>query len=547
MRKLFCAIDWPSTVGYGLLISLCALSTWSGTQPFLSLSSYSTFFEVLAFTSGLAMLLAYVCMTALSYFCFKLANRTNPLVASTLYIGGQFLTIFSGTQPELALFFLVLGNATSCIGAVLLYCLFQQIFASQTIGQCAVSIVAGTALSCVAYFLIWALPPLVRQLACPFVLAPLMYLLLAISRQRLNFSSPMFKDDPLANKKSYKAALRGLAVPVLCASAFVFASCVIRIAVFASSSSATIILPLSMLGAFIAACLLLALSGIRSFRFDVIASYRTLFPFVITPLALLPFMDETYLLAIGCLIHALSVLATMIGTIQCAQAARENGLNPIFPIALFNSGMCAFSTVGTELGTSIFGLDCTLFYKITAATIVCFWVFSLVLYFARGATVAGTIPASRGSNLRYIEFFVPPTADIAARSDSPLIAPMIREKEELFDAKAEITGSESHSGERKAANRPLLEQGASLPDTVPRHIQGDVIAHRCKQLSRTHRLTTREAEVFELLARGNSLPSISEALFISESTARFHRNHIYEKLDVHKRSELLALVNTPCE
>ena len=159
MRKLFCAIDWPSTVGYGLLISLCALSTWSGTQPFLSLSSYSTFFEVLAFTSGLAMLLAYVCMTALSYFCFKLANRTNPLVASTLYIGGQFLTIFSGTQPELALFFLVLGNATSCIGAVLLYCLFQQIFASQTIGQCAVSIVAGTALSCVAYFLIWALPP----------------------------------------------------------------------------------------------------------------------------------------------------------------------------------------------------------------------------------------------------------------------------------------------------------------------------------------------------------------------------------------------------
>lgn len=52
-------------------------------------------------------------------------------------------------------------------------------------------------------------------------------------------------------------------------------------------------------------------------------------------------------------------------------------------------------------------------------------------------------------------------------------------------------------------------------------------------------LTAREAEVLTLLMRGRNEPFISEALFISPSTTHSHVTHIYAKLGVHSRQELL--------
>ena len=57
-------------------------------------------------------------------------------------------------------------------------------------------------------------------------------------------------------------------------------------------------------------------------------------------------------------------------------------------------------------------------------------------------------------------------------------------------------------------------------------------------------LSTRETEVMELIARGNSMASIAERLVISENTVRTHSKRIYVKLDIHKRQELIALVES---
>jgi len=54
-------------------------------------------------------------------------------------------------------------------------------------------------------------------------------------------------------------------------------------------------------------------------------------------------------------------------------------------------------------------------------------------------------------------------------------------------------------------------------------------------------LTPRELEVYELLAQGRSNRSIAETLFISESTAKLHVQHIFEKLGVHSRAEAVAV------
>ena len=59
---------------------------------------------------------------------------------------------------------------------------------------------------------------------------------------------------------------------------------------------------------------------------------------------------------------------------------------------------------------------------------------------------------------------------------------------------------------------------------------------------RSHGLSTRETEVMELIARGNSMAAIAERLVISENTVRSHSKHIYAKLDVHSKQEILDLI-----
>lgn len=61
-------------------------------------------------------------------------------------------------------------------------------------------------------------------------------------------------------------------------------------------------------------------------------------------------------------------------------------------------------------------------------------------------------------------------------------------------------------------------------------------------LAAAHRLTPRETEVFALLAQGRSIPYIRDELIISRETAATHAKHIYAKLGVHSRQELIDLV-----
>ena len=48
--------------------------------------------------------------------------------------------------------------------------------------------------------------------------------------------------------------------------------------------------------------------------------------------------------------------------------------------------------------------------------------------------------------------------------------------------------------------------------------------------------------MLDLLLEGRSLPYIQKELYISEGTARTHASHLYSKLGVHNRQELIDLV-----
>jgi DNA-binding NarL/FixJ family response regulator len=52
-------------------------------------------------------------------------------------------------------------------------------------------------------------------------------------------------------------------------------------------------------------------------------------------------------------------------------------------------------------------------------------------------------------------------------------------------------------------------------------------------------LTSREREIIQLLAEGNSTKEVAVALSISPKTAETHRSNIMRKLDIHSTSELV--------
>lgn len=89
---------------------------------------------------------------------------------------------------------------------------------------------------------------------------------------------------------------------------------------------------------------------------------------------------------------------------------------------------------------------------------------------------------------------------------------------------------------------------ASLSTTAPSSTKDSLDAPvsdlnaQCTHIAEAFSLTSREADVLLLLAKGNSLKSISEKLFISESTAKTHRWHIYQKLGITSRQSLIDMI-----
>lgn len=57
------------------------------------------------------------------------------------------------------------------------------------------------------------------------------------------------------------------------------------------------------------------------------------------------------------------------------------------------------------------------------------------------------------------------------------------------------------------------------------------------------KLSKREGEILKLVARGYTVDNISNKLVISPYTTQTHIRHIYAKMNIHKRSELLDYIN----
>lgn len=80
-----------------------------------------------------------------------------------------------------------------------------------------------------------------------------------------------------------------------------------------------------------------------------------------------------------------------------------------------------------------------------------------------------------------------------------------------------------------------------LPEHVAVVRQEDT-RRACQRLAAANRLTPRETEILEMLAVGRDTDYISRHLVLSRNTIRVHTTHVYSKLAVHSRQDLIDVV-----
>ena len=68
------------------------------------------------------------------------------------------------------------------------------------------------------------------------------------------------------------------------------------------------------------------------------------------------------------------------------------------------------------------------------------------------------------------------------------------------------------------------------------------IVARCQEVAAAYALSPRETEVFMLLAQGRTCSFVQEELVLAESTVKTHMSHIYAKLGVSGRQEMMDLL-----
>ncbi|MEG0374538.1 MAG: helix-turn-helix transcriptional regulator [Raoultibacter sp.] len=82
--------------------------------------------------------------------------------------------------------------------------------------------------------------------------------------------------------------------------------------------------------------------------------------------------------------------------------------------------------------------------------------------------------------------------------------------------------------------------GDSQEFQTPHHAE---VMRFCSHLAQENGLTKREEEVLCLLAQGRSTRSIQQKLFLAEGTVRTHVSHIYQKMGLHNKQDLLDLLD----
>ncbi|WP_261433758.1 helix-turn-helix transcriptional regulator [Berryella wangjianweii] len=146
-------------------------------------------------------------------------------------------------------------------------------------------------------------------------------------------------------------------------------------------------------------------------------------------------------------------------------------------------------------------------------------------------SLGGSLPADLAGNLAADRHAAPGESPLDAAAEAgttnPSAHPLTPDQPRVVktDAPSRIA--------REGADAKAADAEEAAPERITLQVQA---------LAARYRLTSRETEVTELVARGHTVARIAQMLFVSENTVKTHSKRIYAKLGIHRRQDLLDLL-----
>ena len=91
------------------------------------------------------------------------------------------------------------------------------------------------------------------------------------------------------------------------------------------------------------------------------------------------------------------------------------------------------------------------------------------------------------------------------------------------------------------ALKDAADGGSPMSPNIARRVIASFQTQQKEPSSQEDRLSERELHVLQQMALGKSYATIASEMYLSVEGVRYHIRHIYEKLQVHSRSEAIAL------
>lgn len=585
-----------ASLGYGLFLAINAASVWGGVFPFLPLAFQTADVMLWFFAAESVAFTATFLASAAGTWFFPAETRRFMVKAVTVpYMGGWCLLIAAMYLRGATVPLVCIGGALLGVGSAGFYMLWQRLFASQDAREGMGNLIAGTAWAAVLYFALYLIPVAVTAYLIPCVFLPLFGLAAVLKSRSIDLDQPMFEDVPREHRRTYRHVLATVWRPALSLGTLGFCTGVMRSLAIGDPEVGTLVNALSMGAMLVAAVALLAVWATKSLRINVATSYRVFFPVVTTGFLLLPLLGDSYAEGLAAGLYALWSVAIVLMMIQCAQVSRDGGINPVFIYGVFGGIMYGLHDVGFLGGSVLEGLvagsaggaaavgagdaGAAAVGAATAAggalgglpplalvTIAALYLLGIMYFIGQGGfrrVLADTdineielLALQRGGKKGPASRVIARADSAAAMTDTPSAASeasasVSEEGVEGKDAAiadpllcaANTIGTQAESGDH-AQGAPRSASSGSTAATRDGAAFRDRFSKQMAAVREFYGLSAREAEVAELIARGNTVAHIAELLFVSENTVRTHSKRIYVKLDIHKRQELIDLVES---
>lgn len=577
-----------ASLGYGLFLAINAASVWGGVFPFLPLAFQTADVMLWFFAAESVAFTATFLASAAGTWFFPAETRRFMVKAVTVpYMGGWCLLIAAMYLRGATVPLVCIGGALLGVGSAGFYMLWQRLFASQDAREGMGNLIAGTAWAAVLYFALYLIPVAVTAYLIPCVFLPLFGLAAVLKSRSIDLDQPMFEDVPREHRRTYRHVLATVWRPALSLGTLGFCTGVMRSLAIGDPEVGTLVNALSMGAMLVAAVALLAVWATKSLRINVATSYRVFFPVVTTGFLLLPLLGNGYAEGLAAGLYALWSVAIVLMMIQCAQVSRDGGINPVFIYGVFGGIMYGLHDVGFlggsvleglvaggaaagsgagGAGTAAAGGALGGLPPLALVTIAALYLLGIMYFIGQGGfrrVLANTdineielLALQRGGKKGPASRVIARADSAAAMTDAPSAASeasasVSEEGVEGKDAAiagslpcaADTVGTQAESGDR-AQGAPHSVSSGSTAATRDGAAFRDRFSKQMAAVREFYGLSAREAEVAELIARGNTVAHIAELLFVSENTVRTHSKRIYVKLDIHKRQELIDLVES---